>query len=406
MLRHRPHQLALFATTLTICAFGALYGCRSLAPTEPQPPSFHRRPPQPLPRPLRAAWVARFHYRYPDDIATIMANCAAAGCNTVFWQVRGDGTAMYPSRLEPWGRAFGFEDPGFDPLALAVQEAHRHGLRIEAWVNVMPGWQGRTPPPHGGQLYHTHPDWFLHDAAGRPQPLGDFYVILNPCLPEVRRHIVAVFDDLVSRYDLDGVHLDYVRYAWEGLAGARQAYPRDAGTLALYRRETGRHPDDDAAAWDHWRANQLTRLVDDIGRVVRRRRPGISVTASVWRDPRIGYRDYLQNSVAWLRAGLVDVLVPMVYTADAGQFAADIDSYRRLVGRGWIVPGIGLYMHERPEQVRAQLQYCAEWGGDYALFSYDSLYPTHGDRDRDARERAAGQALRDVRRAVLGEFAR
>ena len=91
-------------------------------------------------------WVARFHYRYPDDVRTIIRNCADMGVNTVLWQVRGAGTVAYPSRLEPWLEEFGFTSPGFDPLALAVEEAHRRGLRIEAWVNILPGWRGPKPP--------------------------------------------------------------------------------------------------------------------------------------------------------------------------------------------------------------------------------------------------------------------
>lgn len=393
-------------------------GCR--APDGPAGPAggprFGRPAPRPLPRPVRGIWVARFHYRSPEDIRTILDNCARSGCNTVFWQVRGEGTVAYPSRLEPWSREYDFRDPGFDPLAIAVDEAHRRGLRIEAWVNVMPGWRGAQPPPLPGQLYNAHPDWFLADAAGRRQPLArtdprtgrteTFYVILNPCLPEVRRHIAAVIDELVARYDVDGVHLDYVRYAWDGTPGAKRAYPRDARTLELYHRETGRHPDDDPAAWDHWRANQLTRLVAAIREVVDRRRRGATVTAAAWRNPQLGYGEWLQNAVAWLRAGLVDALAPMAYSAGLAQFESDIDAYRRLAGGGRrIVPGVGVYLHEQPEALRAQLQRCRAWGGDYALFSYESLFPTAGDRAAAPAERDKSQRLRQARRAVLSELA-
>ncbi|HQL53303.1 MAG TPA: family 10 glycosylhydrolase, partial [Phycisphaerae bacterium] len=370
-----------------LVAAGALSGCRSAGAPEGAPPrrtAARRVAPRPMIRPVRGIWVARFHYRYPDDVRAIMANCAAAGCNTVYWQVRGEGTVCYPSRIEPWGREFDYKYPGFDPLALAVEEAHKHGLRIEAWFNVMPGWKGTAPPPIGSQVFNAHPEWFMHDANGQRQPLSREYVILNPCLPEVRRHITKVVDEIISRYDVDGIHLDYVRYAWDSTPNAKRAYPRDARTLGLYRHDTGRDPDDDLTAWDSWRANQLTRLVDDIRRTVNKRRPGATLTAAVWREPRIGYNDYLQNSVAWLRAGLVDALMPMVYTERFGQFEADIDSYKRLVGRHPIVPGLGLYMHTSDEVMAEQLRQCQSWGGDFALFSYESLFPTAGDRGANA----------------------
>lgn len=395
---------------LALLALGLpLAGCKSArgpaATSTAQPTSFPQRAaPLPICRPVRAIWVARFHYRYAEDVRTIIANCAKLGCNTVLWQVRGEGTVAYPSRLEPWGREFDFRDPGFDPLALAVEEAHRYGLRIEAWFNVMPGWKGLTPPPVAGQLYNARPDWFMYDAAGRRQPLHKEYVIVNPCLPEVRRHIAAVADEILSRYDVDGLHLDYVRYAWDGAPGAKQSYPRDPRTLTLYRRETGKRPDDDPAAWDHWRANQLTRLVAEIRGAIDRRRPGATLTAAVWRNPILGYRDYLQNSVAWLRTGLVDALMPMAYTEKFNQFDGDIDTYRSLVGNRPVVPGVGIYQHKNPEQMRTQLARCWDWGGSFALFSYDSLFPTAGDRPTGPTPDTV--ELRHEHRAVLNEFIR
>lgn len=359
-----------------------------------------------MPALVRAVWVARFHYRHADDVRTIVRNCAAAGFNTVLWQVRGEATVAYPSRLEPWSREYDFQDPGFDPLALAVEEAHRHGLRIEAWVNVLPGWKGKPPPPAWltSHVWHAHPEWFLHDAQGGRQPTGDYYVVLNPCRADVRRHIAAVVDEMLTHYDLDGVHLDYVRYAWDGDKNAKRAYPRDADTVALFRRETGQTPDGNPAAWDHWRANQLTRLVAAIRQVVARCRPGATLTAAVWGDPQVGYRDYLQNSVAWLRSGLVDALMPMAYADKAADFAGKINAHRQLAGHRRIVPGVGLYLHNTPQAVNDQMQLCRDWGGDFAAFSYDSLFPTAGDRQMKPEAREAVQRLRHMRRGVLAGY--
>ena len=388
----------------------AVIGCRSGGGGGPEngplasPPRAGRVAPRPLAQPVRAVWVARYHYRFPDDIRTIMENCRASGCNTVLWQVRGEGTVCYPSRIEPWGREFDYRYPGFDPLALAIAEAHKQGLRIEAWFNVLPGWKGVTPPPMSGQLYNAHPDWFMYDAGGHRQPLNKDYVMLNPCLPEVRRYIVSLVDELVSRYDVDGIQMDYVRYVWDGQPHAKQNYPRDPRTLGLYRHETGRNPDDDPGVWDHWRANQLTRLVDDIRATVNRKRPGATLTAAVWRNPEIGYRDNLQNSVAWLRAGLVDAIMPMAYTEKLEQFDADIDAYRKLAGGRPIVPGLGVWLHKDDDVLRTQLRDCMAWGGSFALFSYESFFPTAGDRGASQQTRSEAQRSRYWRRAVLGEF--
>lgn len=383
-------------------AAGAFVGCRTAGTAGvPVRPDL-RAAPQPIQGAVRGIWVARFHYRHREDIETIIRNCAELGCNTVYWQVRGEATLAYPSRYEPWSKEYDHRDPGFDPLAVAVAESRRRGLRIEAWVNVMPGWRGKAPPPVADHVWHARPEWFLQDAAGRRQALHDFYVILNPCLPEVRRHIVRVVQEILERYDVDGIHLDYVRYAWDETPDAERRFPRDPRTLALYRRDTGLQPDDDPARWKTWRAQQLTQLVGEIRRTIDRHRPGATLTAAVIRNPAVGYGSFLQNAVAWLRAGYLDAILPMAYTDKLENFAADVEAYRGLVGPRRVVPGVGLYKLSTPEAVRAQLEQCRRWGGDYALFSYDSLHATRADESAPAAGRE--RALRLMRREQVRAF--
>ena len=188
-------------------------------------------------QPMRAIWVTRFDYKTESDVARIVDNCANAGFNAILFQVRGNGTAFYDSKLEPWADELGGKDPGFDPLALAVERAHSHDVELHAYVNVMPAWRGTEPPEDPEQLYNAHPEWFWYDQHGDRQALSSFYVSLNPCLPEVREYIVAVFEDLAARYDIDGLHLDYIRFPNEPPAtpkGSGIDYPHDAKTLALY----------------------------------------------------------------------------------------------------------------------------------------------------------------------------
>lgn len=353
---------------------------------------------RPMPKRTRAVWVARFHYRYPDDIRTIMRNCRALGFDTVLWQVRGNGTVAYPSRIEPWSKEFNHQDPGFDPLALAVEQAHAHGMRIEAWVNVLPGWRGPRPPPIKNQLYYTNADWFLRDADGRRQPLTKFYALLNPCLPEVRRYVCSLIEEIAANYAIDGVHLDYVRYAWELTPGGRDQYPRDARTLALFRRDTKTTPDKNPRRWDAWRAAQLTRLVADIRATLRRVRPRAALTAAVVADSRVAAAEYLQNAVEWLRSGLVDAAMPMAYRKKLSDFERFVGDYRAAAPGRRIIPGVGIYKHNA-EQMRAQLRRCAAWGGSYALFSYTSLHATAEDRAKKPDRRTAAERL--ARREVL-----
>ncbi|MGE0481604.1 MAG: glycoside hydrolase family 10 protein, partial [Phycisphaerae bacterium] len=163
-------------------------------------------------RDWRAIWVTRFDYKSEADVQRIIRNCADAGFNQVVFQVRGNANAFYDSKLEPWAVELGGKHPGWDPLAVAVRAARARKVGLHAWVNVMPAWRGTKPPANPEQLYNKRPEWFWYDQHGNRQALSDFYVSLNPCLPEVREYHVDVFEEIVARYDVDGLHLDYIRF--------------------------------------------------------------------------------------------------------------------------------------------------------------------------------------------------
>ena len=270
-------------------------------------------------KPIRAVWVTRWDYKSASDISRVMDNCKSAGFNTVLFQVRGAGTAAYRSKIEPWAEEFGGRDPGFDPLAVACREASRRGLSLHAWVNVMPGYRGKEPPRDRRQLYNAHADWFLRDAYGHRQPLG-WYDSLNPCYPEVRRYLTALMYEIASRYPVDGLHLDYARFPTEYVDSYGSSpvpdYPRDPRTLALFRKATGKTPEQAPVMWDGWRADCVTQVVRDIRAMMLKVRPKAALTAAVGSVPDEQRRKYFQDAQRWTREGLVDAVLPMNYEAD------------------------------------------------------------------------------------------
>ncbi len=94
--------------------------------------------------PTRAIWVTRFDTKTAADVQGAIRNCADAGFNHVMFQARGHGVAHYRSALEPWADELGGVDPGYDPLDVACREAHALGMKLHAWINVMPSWRGTT----------------------------------------------------------------------------------------------------------------------------------------------------------------------------------------------------------------------------------------------------------------------
>lgn len=352
-------------------------------------------------QPVRAIWVTRKDYRTPGDIRAIMDNCQRAGFNTVLFQVRGAGTVFYPSRFEPWAPDLGGKDPGFDPLALACKEARQRGLSLHAWVNLMPACEGRQPPADRRQLYHTHPEWFLRDAQNRMQPFG-WYLSLNPAFPEVREHLVAVCREVVARYPVDGLHLDYVRIPndWhEGFnaLGAVPDYPRDPRTLRMYREETGKSPDDDPATWRNWRASRVNILVKAIHEAVRRARPGVVMTAAVGADPDHAFNAHYQDARRWLSRGWVDGVFTMNYTASMSEFEQRCAKWHPFQSRAMIATGI-MVDKRPPELVNTQIQSAVAHTGHIAAFAYNSLFerldaqgrPQTDDQSTSRQELRAG----------------
>lgn len=326
---------------------------------------------------IRAVWVTRWDFKSPSDIAKVMDNCKMAGFNTVLFQVRGAGTVLYRSRIEPWADELGGRDPGFDPLAVACAEGHRRGLDVHAWVNLMPGWHGDKPPKDPRQLYNARPDWFLRDAQGRRQPLG-WYSSLNPCYPEVRTYLTSLMKEIVTRYPVDGLHLDYARFpnewskAYEGWPAVPD-YPRDPRTIAMFRKATGRLPDDAPTLWSQWRTDQVTQLIRDIRIETLKARPRAALTVAVGPVPEEHKRNHFQDTPKWIAEGIVDGVFPMNYAGDFPTYASRLAVWERVGGDVPVVTGV-MFDRREPGLVASQVVRASQTGSHFAAFAYNSLF--------------------------------
>jgi len=365
--------------------------------------------------PVYAIWVTRQDYRTAGDVKRIVHDCAQGGFNTVLFQVRGNGTAFYRSTFEPWADELGGKHPGYDPLELACREAHRRGLALHAWVNVMPAWQGPDPPKNPSQLYNRHPEWFWYDRHGRRQPLVHrvgkheraWYVSLNPCLPEVRGYLVAVCREIVRRYDVDGLHLDYIRFPDEPVVPGEAIpdYPRDERTLALFKQATGSTPDGSPAAWDRWRTEQVTRLVANLHVMMRETRPRAALTATVGTNRQRSLEHHREGK-AWVEQALVDAVFPMNYTSTLAAFDRGLAMWLPPPERVGLVPGLWLDAKLSTADgitvARRQIRRAVEKTGNFCLFAYDRLFDSPGHaKETPDRERENARAREHRRRSLL-----
>lgn len=360
---------------------------------------------------MRAIWVTRGDYRTPADVNAIVQNSADAGFNAILFQVRGNGTVFYRSEIEPWAeelmRGAAGDDPGWDPLQTAIDAARAAGVELHAWINVMPAWRGTKPPSNPKQLYNAHPDWFWYDQNGKRQELTSFYVSLNPCLPEVRQYLTEVSREVATKYDIDGLHLDYIRFPNEPPATPRGSgidYPRDAKTLELYAAATGKKPDDDKAAWNAWRTEQVNTLVSDIRGALRESRPRAVLTAAVGAKRANGLTHF-QDGYAWLDRGSVDAVILMNYTPDIETFSARLEPWLTDRPKARVVPGLwfarkkGADEAERIAEVAQEIQHSREKTGDFCVFSYSALFDSTDQELNPQTEET--RKLRAMRREKL-----
>ena len=273
----------------------------------------------------RALWVTRFDYDSEAKIAYIMETAARAHFNIIYFQARAAGDAYYRSKIEPCavllcGKLGG--TPSYDPLEVAVREGHRRGLQVHAYINALSGRpagiEGQCrpmPEPSPGNPRHVlldHPEYAMSDRNGRvlPCPNGEEYVWLSPGFPAVRTRLALVAADIARRYDVDGIHLDRIRYP-----GTAWSY--DAPSLA----EFGRNPSLYPTEWREYRTQLVNRMVKEAYDSVIAFKPSMVFSAAVWgvyddnwnwRTER-GLGDLLQDARAWARNGYMDVLVPMTY---------------------------------------------------------------------------------------------
>lgn len=272
-------------------------------------------------REFRGAWIHTiFQKQYSNQttqenkayLRRQLDSLRLCGCNAIIFQVRPQADALYPSKLEPWSRHLSgtagvAPSPMWDPLKFMIAEAHARGMELHAWLNpyritTSPGEV--LPKEH---IYHRHPERFLE---------YDGKLYFDPALAENREFIVSVVDDIVSRYDVDAIHMDdyFYPYPKPGVD-----FPDDA-SYAL----TGNGMDR-----GDWRRQNVNLLIEQIHKAIVARKPWVRFGISpfgIWRnkksDPRGSNTNGLENYDAlyadvtlWTRKGWVDYMLPQLYWA-------------------------------------------------------------------------------------------
>ena len=267
-----------------------------------------------------------------QELCHILDQLRGANFNTVILQTRLRGDLIYPSSIETFTEALTGRtgrNPGYDPLAFAIEECHKRGMELHAWLVTIPAGNNRQV-----KLLGKHSIVRKNRKICR-QHQGAWY--LDPGHPETADYLASIVREITSRYDIDGIHFDYIRYP----ENARR-FP-DKDTFRKY----GKGKD-----LKQWRRDNITSIARRLYQEVKQLRPWVKVSSSPvgkYRDtnryPSLGWNAYetvYQDAQGWLEEGIHDALFPMMYFKDNHFYPFALDWQENKHGR-WVVPGLGIY---------------------------------------------------------------
>ncbi len=379
------------------------------------------------PAQTRALWVTRTTLNSPESIRQMVASAKAGGFNTLLVQVRGRGDAYYAGTLEPRAAELAGK-PTFDPLATVLDDAHAAGLKVHAWVAVNLVSSAVTLPASRDHVIYRAPEWLIvpRELAAEIKkiiPLSPAYLgrlarwsranntsveglYLSPLHPGAQDHAAAVIAEIATNYDVDGIHLDYIRFPNAEFDYSPAAMDQFKASIApdltdRQKREAATREAIDPAAypnlnperWSDFRRERLTTLLIKIRAAVKAVRPAMTVSAAVVPDAQVAFEERLQDWRGWVDQSLLDVICPMAYTTDPAVFQKQIAAARAYAGSHPVWAGIGAYQLT-PSQTLGHIAAANKLGAaGVILFSYDALIaPPNGAGSVSELGRAAFRA--------------
>ena len=256
--------------------------------------------------------------------------------NVVYYHVRAMCDAMYNSAYEPWSSYVSGTRgvaPAFDPLGYLVEEAHKRGIEVYAWVNPYRYGHGDNKWGQSDRDYiYTHPEWLLTTS---------YETVLNPGIPEVRQRVVDVCKDILDKYDVDGLVFDDYFYNQDN-----PSFSLDADLYNAYRAAGGTMSQGD------WRRENVNQMVKDVNDMVKTTKPwvrfgigpaGVACTAQSVADKYgvepcpVGsdwqYNQIYSDPMAWVTRGTIDFLAPQVYWKTTGTYTGVTTWWGKMAAR-------------------------------------------------------------------------
>jgi uncharacterized lipoprotein YddW (UPF0748 family) len=303
-------------------------------------------------RELRGVWL-----RLPRNIGEIpgiLDNIHKAGFNVVFLETLYHGHVIFPGSNFPQRPEY----EGHDVLRMFIKESHERGIAVHAWTEVFYLKVDTTQYPQfpRATLFDDHPEWLLLTKQGQTTEVSEnAHIFGDPANPSLQTFLLEFYTDLIRRYDLDGINLDYIRYSAGSYDTGYTAYAREA-----FKKETGNDPKlmdmkqdpDDWMQWIKWREDRITDFVARISERIKKIKPGVILSASIFPEyyNNRGDRYTFQDWGSWLQKNSLDMIVPMAYASSLDSIKGEIgEVMQRNPQNTWIIPALAISTKTRNE---------------------------------------------------------
>lgn len=273
---------------------------------------------------IRAVWLATVgNMDWPSDIYSIEKQkqeyinyldlFQQYNVNVVVGQIRPTADAFFESQYEPWSQYLTGtrgKNPGYDVVQFMVDEAHKRGMEFHAWLNPYRiSININAYKPVAGEFYKEHPEWTMR--------YGNL-LIFRPAIPEVREHLVNVIDEIITKYDVDGIHFDDYFYPYPDGVNTLD----DEGDFKLYGAEYANIED--------FRRGNVNKAIEAVHNLIVEKRPDVIFSISpygVWRNKKndasgsdsntsiTNYDDLYADIKLWCEKGWIDLVVPQLYAS-------------------------------------------------------------------------------------------
>lgn len=267
-----------------------------------------------------------------EELCTILDSLKNANFNTIILQTRVRGDLIYPSSIETFTESISGQEgksPGYDPLEFAINECHKRGMQLHAWIVTIPIGNIKQIKTLG-----------RNSVVYKKKKLCKFYNgswYLDPGNPETKNYLSAITNEIVKNYDVDGIHLDYIRYPDNPIKF------NDKDTYKKYGK---------GKSLSQWRRENITSIVKKIYDETKKLKPWVIVSSSpigkynnTTRYSSNGWNAYsvvYQDAQKWLKDGIHDAIFPMMYFRDNNFYPFALDWIENCNNR-WVIPGLGIY---------------------------------------------------------------